>query len=268
MPTLRCDDLAGPLRRDVTAAYARAYDRLSWGSRSYVVSGVGSRSRAHRRCRRGARVRAWSGTAHTRIARLAAGWLSLAVAVGAALFRRRRSRLGVCHRLRTRTARSRSTISSCFCSCSATSACHRPQRSRLLAFGILGAIAFRGLAIVAGVAILQALEQTIYVFGAGLLIVAYRSLVDGGARSNTAQGRMTRALTRVVPITDGFRGSRLLFARTRPFIRDAAPARTGRDPRRRHRVRSRLDPCLLRGDARLDGDLARERVRASRHCGR
>jgi len=67
--------------------------------------------------------------------------------------------------------------------------CHRRQRGRLLAFGILGAIAFRGLAIVAGVAILQALEQTIYVFGAGLLVVAYRSLVDGGARSNTATGR-------------------------------------------------------------------------------
>jgi len=98
------------------------------------------------------------------------------------------------------------------------------QRGRLLAFGILGAIAFRGSRSVAGVAILQALEQTIYVFGAGLLVVAYRSLVDRRRQKQHCTGRCDACLTRVVPITDGSRES-IAAARTRPFVRDAAPAR-------------------------------------------
>jgi tellurite resistance protein TerC len=84
------------------------------------------------------------------------------------------------------------------------------QRARVLAFGVLAAIVLRGVAIVAGVALLNALEQLIYVFGAGLIVVAYRSLIGGGTKANAAQGRLTRALARVVPITEGFRGSRLL----------------------------------------------------------
>ena len=84
------------------------------------------------------------------------------------------------------------------------------QRARVLAFGIVAAIALRGLAIAAGVALLEALEQLIYVFGAGLLVVAYRALFSGGTTADATQGRLTRAVARAVPITDGFRGGRLL----------------------------------------------------------
>jgi len=140
----------------------------------------------------------------------ATGWLSLAVAVGAGLFvvGDRGSGYATVYALERALSLDNLFL---FLLLLGYFGVPQAQRGRLLAFGILGAIAFRGLAIVAGVAILQALEQTIYVFGAGLLVVAYRSLVDGGARSNTAQGGVTRALTRVVPITDGFRGSRLLL---------------------------------------------------------
>jgi tellurite resistance protein TerC len=139
----------------------------------------------------------------------AAGWLSLAVAVGAGLFVVGDRGPGYATVYALERALSLDNLF-LFLLLLGYFGVPEAQRARVLAFGILAAIVLRGLAIVAGVAILQALEGAIYVFGAGLLVVAYRSLVGGGTKANAAQGRLTRALARVVPISDGFRGSRLL----------------------------------------------------------
>ncbi|MFL5962164.1 MAG: TerC/Alx family metal homeostasis membrane protein [Gaiellaceae bacterium] len=139
----------------------------------------------------------------------AAGWLSLAVAVGAGLFVTgdRGSEYATVYALERALSLDNLFL---FLLLLGYFGVPQAQRARVLAFGILAAIVLRGLAIVAGVALLDALEQLIYVFGAGLLFVAYRSLVSDGTKANAAQGRLTRALARVVPISDGFRGSRLL----------------------------------------------------------
>jgi tellurite resistance protein TerC len=139
----------------------------------------------------------------------AAGWLSLAVAVGAGLFVVGDRGPGYATVYALERALSLDNLF-LFLLLLGYFGVPEAQRARVLAFGILAAIVLRGLAIVAGVAILQALEGAIYVFGAGLLVVAYRSLAGGGTKANAAQGRLTRALARVVPISDGFRGSRLL----------------------------------------------------------
>jgi len=139
----------------------------------------------------------------------AAGWLSLAAAVGAGLFVVGDRGPGYATVYALERALSLDNLF-LFLLLLGYFGVPEAERARVLAFGILAAIVLRGLAIVAGVAILQALEGAIYVFGAGLLVVAYRSLVGGGTKANAAQGRLTRALARVVPISDGFRGSRLL----------------------------------------------------------
>jgi tellurite resistance protein TerC len=139
----------------------------------------------------------------------AAGWLSLAGAVGAGLFLvgDRGSAYATVYALERALSLDNLFL---FLLLLGYFGVPQAQRARVLAFGILAAIVLRGVAIVAGVALLNALEQLIYVFGAGLIVVAYRSLIGGGTKANAAQGRLTRALARVVPITDGFRGSRLL----------------------------------------------------------
>jgi tellurite resistance protein TerC len=139
----------------------------------------------------------------------AAGWLSLAVAVGAGLFLvgDRGSAYTTVYALERALSLDNLFL---FLLLLGYFGVPQAQRARVLAFGILAAILLRGLAIVAGVALLDALEQLIYVFGAGLLVVAYRSLVGGGTKANAAQGRLTRAVARVVPISDGFRGNRLV----------------------------------------------------------
>jgi tellurite resistance protein TerC len=139
----------------------------------------------------------------------AAGWLSLAIAVGAGLFvvGDRGSAYTTVYALERALSLDNLFL---FLLLLGYFGVPQAQRARVLAFGILAAIAMRGLAIVAGVALLDALEQLIYVFGAGLLVVAYRSLVGGGTQANAAQGRLMRTVARVIPISDGFRGSRLL----------------------------------------------------------
>jgi tellurite resistance protein TerC len=139
----------------------------------------------------------------------AAGWLSLAVAVGAGLFATGDRGSGYATVYALERALSLDNLF-LFLLLLGYFGVPEAQRARVLAFGILAAIVLRGLAIVAGVAMLHALEQLIYVFGAGLLVVAYRSLVGGGTKANAAQGRLTQALAGVIPITDGFRGNRLL----------------------------------------------------------
>jgi tellurite resistance protein TerC len=139
----------------------------------------------------------------------ATGWLSLAVAVGAGLFvfGDRGSEYATVYALERALSLDNLFL---FLLLLGYFGVPQAQRGRVLALGILAAIVLRGLAIVAGVALLHALEQLIYVFGAGLLVVAYRSVVGGGTKANGAQGPFTRALARVVPISDGFRGNRLL----------------------------------------------------------
>jgi tellurite resistance protein TerC len=83
-------------------------------------------------------------------------------------------------------------------------------RQRVIVVGIAGALLLRGVAIVAGVALIEAVEPVVYVFGVLLLVVAYRALRGSAEEADPSANPALRLLRRLIPTTDDFRGSRLL----------------------------------------------------------
>jgi len=82
-------------------------------------------------------------------------------------------------------------------------------RGRVITIGIIGALLLRGLAIVAGLALVEAVEPVVYAFGGLLLYVAYRALRSKPEANDPAKNRVLRLVRRLIPTTDEFRGPRL-----------------------------------------------------------
>ena len=82
-------------------------------------------------------------------------------------------------------------------------------RSRLLVWGIGAALVLRAAAILGGLALIERLEFLVYVLGLALLLLAARML-RRPADNDPGQGRVMRMLRRLVPLTDGPRGGRLV----------------------------------------------------------
>ena len=82
---------------------------------------------------------------------------------------------------------------------------HRP---RLLFFGIVAALALRGIFILAGTALLDQVHFVIYLLGVGLLVLAYR--IFQGVEDNVDPDRnlMVRLVRRIWPVTGEFHGTR------------------------------------------------------------
>lgn len=72
---------------------------------------------------------------------------------------------------------------------------------RVLFWGILGAIIFRGLMILFGVALINKFDWIIYVFGVFLLITAFRMLKSDDHESDPQKSWLFRKLKKVIPIT-------------------------------------------------------------------
>jgi tellurite resistance protein TerC len=87
------------------------------------------------------------------------------------------------------------------------------ERARLVFWGIVAALAMRGLAILGGVALIEQFHFVIYVLGATLLVLAYR--IFRGVDENVDPGRnlIVRAVRGLFPVTDGYHGRRW-FMRT------------------------------------------------------
>jgi tellurite resistance protein TerC len=83
-------------------------------------------------------------------------------------------------------------------------------QQRVLQWGVLGAVVLRLGFIIAGAGVLHAFEWAVYVFGALLLVTAVRLVTGGGHDVSFRDGRTVRALSRVIPLTDGYRGGRFL----------------------------------------------------------
>ncbi len=81
------------------------------------------------------------------------------------------------------------------------------QQHRVLFWGILGALVFRGLMILAGVALIRRFDWIVYVFGALLLLTALRMLTASQESVDPRKNPLVRAFGRLFPMTDGFRGS-------------------------------------------------------------
>jgi TerC family integral membrane protein len=90
-----------------------------------------------------------------------------------------------------------------------------PQKyqHRVLFWGIFGALVMRAIFIFAGVALIEAFDWILYVFGAFLLFTAVRMLVSGDEEFNPAESKFLRLVNRVVPSTNQLDGQRLFTRR-------------------------------------------------------
>jgi tellurite resistance protein TerC len=84
-------------------------------------------------------------------------------------------------------------------------------RGRAIVIGIIGALVLRAAAIAGGLAVIDAVEAVVYVFGIVLVYVAYRALRGAAEQSDPAANPALRLLRRVVPTTTEFHGRRLFI---------------------------------------------------------
>ncbi|MEB2780081.1 TerC family protein [Algoriphagus sp. C2-6-M1] len=92
---------------------------------------------------------------------------------------------------------------------------------RVLFWGILGAIVFRALMIVFGVALLNQFDWIIYVFGAFLIFTAYKMLKSDDSEFNPKDSFVFRKLRKVIPFTAFMDGDKFFLHRR--GIRVATP---------------------------------------------
>jgi tellurite resistance protein TerC len=76
---------------------------------------------------------------------------------------------------------------------------------RVLFWGILGALAMRGVMIAAGAELIQSYQWVIYVFGGFLILTGIKMLLIQG-HDDPTQSWVVRAVKRVFPVTDRFHG--------------------------------------------------------------
>ena len=138
------------------------------------------------------------------------------------------------------------------------------HRARLLFWGIMAALVLRGLAILGGTALIEQFHFVLYVLGVLLLVLAYRIFKGVGENVDPDKNLVVRGVRRVFPVTDDFRAGHWFSARGRQAPRHADLPLPGRDRRRRHRLRGRLDPRRVRDHARPAHHLGGQRLRAAR----
>ena len=80
---------------------------------------------------------------------------------------------------------------------------------RVLMFGVLGALIFRGIFIAIGAAALGAAHWVIYIFGAFLIFTAYRLAVTSGDQVDPSKNKLLLLVRRFVPSTDDYRGTKI-----------------------------------------------------------
>jgi TerC family integral membrane protein len=85
------------------------------------------------------------------------------------------------------------------------------RRPRLLFWGIVAALALRGVFILAGITLIEQFHFVVYLLGAALLVLAYR--VFSGVDENVDPDRnpMVRLVRRFYPVTDDFREGHWFF---------------------------------------------------------
>ncbi len=82
------------------------------------------------------------------------------------------------------------------------------QRARLLFWGIVAALALRGLAILGGVALIEQFHFVIYILGATLLVLAYRIFRGVDENVDPDKNLFVRLVRGVFPVTSDYHGRR------------------------------------------------------------
>ncbi|AXP82679.1 Inner membrane protein alx [Mariniflexile rhizosphaerae] len=93
------------------------------------------------------------------------------------------------------------------------SSLHIPQKyqHRVLFWGILGAIVFRALMILFGVALINKFSFSTYIFGAFLLFTAFKMLFSKEEKFNPKNSFIYRNLRKVMPITTHMEGQKFFI---------------------------------------------------------
>ena len=84
---------------------------------------------------------------------------------------------------------------------------------RVLFWGVVGALVFRGIFIAGGALILERFHWTIYVFGALLVATGVKMLLARNEHKDPSRGVVMRAFRRLVPTTDDYVGQRFFTRR-------------------------------------------------------
>ncbi|KRE79367.1 TerC family protein [Arthrobacter sp. Soil763] len=86
----------------------------------------------------------------------------------------------------------------------------REYQHRVLFFGVLGALVFRGIFIAAGSAIIASAGWVLYLFATFLLLTGYRMIRHRNEQLDPEESRLLRLFRRRVPMTNDFHGQRFL----------------------------------------------------------
>ncbi len=81
---------------------------------------------------------------------------------------------------------------------------------RVLFFGVLGALVFRGIFLGAGVALVSQFTAVLFVFGAILVYSAIKLLRDDDEAVDPGRSLAVRALRKVIPVAQEYHGTRFL----------------------------------------------------------
>ena len=89
----------------------------------------------------------------------------------------------------------------------------KKYQHRLLFWGILGAVAFRGLMIWAGALLIERFEWIVYVFGAILLFSAYKMWKSHDDEVDPAKNPVVNFFKKIMPVTKGMYGDHFFVKR-------------------------------------------------------
>ncbi len=90
----------------------------------------------------------------------------------------------------------------------------RAYQHRVLFWGIFGALVLRAVFVFAGVALLEAFDWVLYVFGAFLIITAVRVARHSGGEIHPERNPVLRLVRRIVPVSSEYHGQKM-------FVREA-----------------------------------------------
>jgi tellurite resistance protein TerC len=87
----------------------------------------------------------------------------------------------------------------------------REYQHRVLFFGVMGALVFRGIFLAAGVAIVQQFTAILFVFGAILLWSAFKMLKDDDDDVDPSTNIGVRLLKKIIPLKDEYHGQKFFI---------------------------------------------------------
>ena len=93
------------------------------------------------------------------------------------------------------------------------------QQHRVLFWGIVGALIMRGVFIGAGVTLIYRFHWLLYLFGAMLVYSGIRLCVMGEHKIDPGSNPLVRALRRIMPVTDDYRGGRFFLRNPQDHLR-------------------------------------------------